>query len=111
RRRGVDARRGGHPWRTALRVHRPGHGRHARHLRHLCRCLRARPVRGGGTVTATETTTIAIPDVTDLDTHGAALAYAKSGIYVVPTRAGTKNPGSRVGNAWQSKGTRDQLTI
>lgn len=52
-----------------------------------------------------------VPDVTGLDMLGAALAYAGAGWYVVPTRAGTKNPGSVVGSGWEQKSSRDPRLI
>jgi hypothetical protein len=52
--------------------------------------------------------TLTVPDVTDLDTLTAALRYADAGWYVLPVRTSDKkNPGSRVGKAWQTKSSRD----
>lgn len=47
----------------------------------------------------------------DLDTCAAALAYAQGQLYVLPIKSGTKDPGSRVGQRWQTKSTRDPQTI
>jgi hypothetical protein len=55
--------------------------------------------------------TLAIPDVSDEDTLGAALAYAKHGWYILPVRMDTKHPGSVVGNGWPSLSSRDTKTI
>lgn len=55
-----------------------------------------------------------IPNITgDMDTVTAALAYAKAGIYVLPTdpRRDGKNPGSVVGDSWQHKSSRDPKQI
>ncbi len=41
----------------------------------------------------------------------AAIAYAESGWYVIPVKAGTKNPGSILGKNWPDKSTRDPETI
>jgi len=55
--------------------------------------------------------TLAIPDVSDEDTLGAALAYANHGWYILPVRMDTKHPGSVVGAGWPSLSTRDPKTI
>lgn len=52
-------------------------------------------------------TTLSIPDVDGLDAMTAAFAYAKAGWYVGPLKNGSKNPGSRLGDSWQSKTSRD----
>lgn len=52
-------------------------------------------------------TDLSVPDVNDLDMLTAAFAYAKAGWYVGPLKNGLKNPGSRLGDAWQSKTSRD----
>lgn len=52
-----------------------------------------------------------LPDVTGMTLLDAALAYAKAGWFILPVRAGTKNPGSLVGPGWQSKSTRSVKTI
>jgi hypothetical protein len=41
----------------------------------------------------------------------AAIAYAESGWYVIPVKAGTKNPGSILGKNWPDKSTRAPETI
>ena len=41
----------------------------------------------------------------------AALRYAEAKIYIVPIRAGTKNPGSVVGDDWPSKSSLDPAVI
>jgi hypothetical protein len=43
----------------------------------------------------------------DCDNLTAAAIYANAGIYVLPVKPGTKHPGSRVGDRWQDKSTRD----
>ena len=43
----------------------------------------------------------------DCDNLTAAALYADAGIYVLPVKPGTKHPGSRVGNRWQDKSSRD----
>lgn len=47
----------------------------------------------------------------DADALGAALAYAKAGLYLLPVKPGTKNPGSRVGERWHTKSSCDQATL
>lgn len=47
----------------------------------------------------------------DTDTLAAALAYAGHGWYVLPVKAGTKDPGSVVGGKWQDKSSRDPQLI
>lgn len=42
---------------------------------------------------------------------GAALAYARAGWYILPTKAGTKDPGSIVGKGWPAKSSRDPKQI
>ena len=42
---------------------------------------------------------------------GAALAYAAAGWYVLPVKAGTKDPGSVVGKGWPAKSSRDPKEI
>jgi hypothetical protein len=54
---------------------------------------------------------LAIPDVSDLDTLSAALAYAATGWYVGPLINGSKHPGSRLGNTWHARTSRDPETI
>lgn len=56
-------------------------------------------------------TTLHVPDVTGMDTLHAALAYAEAGWFVAPVRAGTKNPGSVLGRAWEQKTSRDAKEI
>jgi len=46
-----------------------------------------------------------------MDSCAAALAYASAGIYVLPVKPRSKNPGSRVGDKWQMHSTRDTATI
>ncbi|PND54349.1 hypothetical protein CRM90_28465 [Mycobacterium sp. ENV421] len=46
-----------------------------------------------------------------VDGLSAALAYAAAGLYVLPVKAGTKNPGSVVGARWHDKSTRDPAMI
>ncbi len=55
--------------------------------------------------------TLAIPDVSDEDTLGAALAYANHGWYILPVRMDTKHPGSVVGAGWPSLSSSDPKTI
>jgi hypothetical protein len=53
-----------------------------------------------------------IPDLDDdVDNLTAALAYAKAGIYLVPVRRGSKNPGDVVGRKWHTKSSRDPKVI
>jgi P4 family phage/plasmid primase-like protien len=53
-----------------------------------------------------------IPDITeDMDNLAAALAYAEAGWFVLPVKAGTKHPGSIVGDKWPSLSSRDPKTI
>jgi Bifunctional DNA primase/polymerase, N-terminal len=40
-----------------------------------------------------------------------ATALADAGVYILPVKPGTKHPGSRVGDNWQSKSSRDPQTI
>jgi Bifunctional DNA primase/polymerase, N-terminal len=57
-------------------------------------------------------TPLSIPDIgDDTDTLTAALAYAKAGWYILPTKAGTKDPGSIVGKGWPAKSSRDPKQI
>ncbi|MBS1695770.1 MAG: bifunctional DNA primase/polymerase [Actinobacteria bacterium] len=52
--------------------------------------------------------TWAIPDVAGLSAHDAALAYAKAGVFIVPTDpTDVKNPGSLLGNRWQDRSSID----
>jgi Bifunctional DNA primase/polymerase, N-terminal len=61
---------------------------------------------------STDTTRVGVlPDVTDMSNAGAALAYAKAGVCVVPVRPGTKDPGSFLGKGWQHQATRDVDTV
>ncbi len=46
-----------------------------------------------------------------VDNLTAALAYAAAGLYVLPVRRGTKDPGSVVGKHWQDKSSRDPKVI
>jgi len=56
--------------------------------------------------------TLRIPDgINDLDTLGAALAYANAGWYLLPVKAGTKDPGSIVGKGWPAKSSTDAKQI
>ncbi len=51
---------------------------------------------------------LAIPDVTGLPLIEAALAYARAGLYLLPTDpADIKNPGSLVGGRWQDQSSCD----
>lgn len=53
-----------------------------------------------------------IPNLDDLtDPLTAALSFAAAGIYVVPVRRGTKNPGSVLGKDWPIKSSRDPQQI
>ncbi len=53
-----------------------------------------------------------LPRAIPADVLGAALAYAKAGFYVGPTRPGDrKNPGSLLGRSWQEKTSRDPKRI
>jgi hypothetical protein len=53
-------------------------------------------------------TALSVPDISpDDDTLGAALKYAACGWYLLPVKAGTKRPGSVVGDAWQHQSSRD----
>lgn len=55
---------------------------------------------------------LSIPElVPDTDMLTSAMAYAKAGWYVVPVRAGTKNPGSVLGQDWQLQSSRDPQQI
>ncbi|MCZ2850011.1 bifunctional DNA primase/polymerase [Modestobacter sp. VKM Ac-2978] len=47
----------------------------------------------------------------DVDTLTAALAYAKAGFYVLPVKAGTKEPGGVIGKGWQRHSSRDPEQI
>lgn len=52
--------------------------------------------------------TINIPAIdTDADTLTAGFAYAKAGLYTVPIKAGTKNPGSVLGKGWERQSSRE----
>lgn len=57
------------------------------------------------------TTTLHVPEVAELDTLSAALAYAGAGLYVGPCDAGTKHPGSILGKGWPAKTSRDPKQI
>jgi hypothetical protein len=53
-----------------------------------------------------------IPKLADgCDNLTAAALYANAGVYVLPVKPGTKNPGSRVGMRWQDKSSRDAEQI
>lgn len=58
---------------------------------------------------------LSIPDIAAATEQsgalGAALAYAASGWYVLPVKAGTKDPGSIVGKGWPAKSSRDTKQI
>ena len=54
---------------------------------------------------------ISVTDPADHSTLEAALIYAKAGFYVGPLKAGTKNPGSVLGDNWHQKTTRDPQVI
>jgi hypothetical protein len=63
-------------------------------------------------VTATTTTSLAIPVITDdMSTLDAAYAYANAGFYIGPEKRGTKNPGSILGDDWQRQTSRDPQVI
>lgn len=55
--------------------------------------------------------TLSVPDVSDLDNLGAALAYIDAGWYILPVKAGTKDPGSIVKKGWPAKSSRDPKQI
>lgn len=55
--------------------------------------------------------TLTIPNVEDLDNLAAALAYAQAGFYLLPVKAGTKDPGSVAGKGWPAKSSRDPKQI
>jgi hypothetical protein len=63
----------------------------------------------------THPVTLHIPDIaaatTQAGTLGAALAYAAAGWYILPVKAGTKDPGSIVGKNWPAKSSRDPKQI
>ena len=52
-----------------------------------------------------------IPDIGDDDSLAAALAYAAAGWYILPVKAGTKDPGGIVGKGWPGKSSRDPKII
>jgi hypothetical protein len=54
---------------------------------------------------------VAVPHVTGLSVLDAALAYAAGGLYVGPLKHRTKHPGSVLGDAWETKTSRDQEVI
>lgn len=54
---------------------------------------------------------LAIPEEISDDPLQAALQYAAAGWYVIPVKAGTKNPGSVVGKDWPTRSTRDPEQI
>lgn len=56
-------------------------------------------------------THLLVPDISELDALGAALAYTESGWYVLPVKSGTKDPGSIVGKGWPAKSSRDPKQI
>ncbi|MEY2451477.1 MAG: hypothetical protein QOD92_1051 [Acidimicrobiaceae bacterium] len=61
---------------------------------------------------ATSVASLIVPDIDpDADTLTAALAYAGACWYVGPTRLGTKNPGSVLGDHWHAQTSRDPKTI
>jgi Bifunctional DNA primase/polymerase, N-terminal len=67
-------------------------------------------------VTATTTTSLAVPVITnDMSTLEAAYAYAKAGLYVGPCKRGSKHPGSVIGDenrkGWQRHTSRDVKVI
>lgn len=51
-------------------------------------------------------TDLIIPDVTGLGGYDAAMAYARSGSYIVPVRPRTKAPGGYLGKGWPSRSVR-----
>lgn len=59
--------------------------------------------------------TLHIPDIDaatqESGTLGAALAYTQAGWYILPTKTGTKDPGSIVGKGWPAKSSRDPKQI
>jgi len=60
----------------------------------------------------TQNATIAVPELDGTgDALAAALAYAAAGIYMLPVRRGTKDPGSVVGKGWQHKSSSDPKQI
>ena len=74
---------------------------------------------GGTTETAQQPASRAIASVPltvpvidpDAGALTAALAYAAAGIYVLPAKCGTKDPGSVVGKGWHTKSSRDPAQI
>jgi hypothetical protein len=57
-------------------------------------------------------TGIEIPVITDdMDTLDAAIAYAKAGIYIGPSKRGSKHPGSVLGDDWNLRTSRDIQVI
>ncbi|MEO3761219.1 bifunctional DNA primase/polymerase [Mycobacterium sp. B14F4] len=50
---------------------------------------------------------VELPDVTGMSNAEAAEAYAKAGARIVPVKAGTKNPGSYLGQGWPQQATSD----
>lgn len=57
-------------------------------------------------------TKVIIPPLSeDIDNLGAAIQYAAAGIYLLPVKKGTKHPGSRVGDRWQDKSSRNPQVI
>src|SRR5215204_3920057 len=54
---------------------------------------------------------LSVTDPADHSTLEAAQIYAKAGFYVGPLKAGTKNPGSVLGDNWHQKTTRDPRVI
>lgn len=55
--------------------------------------------------------TLHIPHLDTDDTLTAALAYANAGWYILPTKHGTKDPGSIVGKNWPAQSSRDPKQI
>lgn len=54
---------------------------------------------------------LAVPDVTGMGVVSAALAYAASGWFVLPTHPCTKHAGSVLGRGWPVKSSRDAAQI
>jgi hypothetical protein len=65
-------------------------------------------IADGDATDARHAAVLSIPELdADVDNLTAALAYADAGIYILPVKRGTKNPGSIVGRVWQDKSSRD----
>lgn len=61
---------------------------------------------------AMEKPTVTVPAIApDSDALTSALAYADAGMYVGPVKAGTKHPGSVLGNDWEAQTARDPEVI